>query len=126
MKRRVDLFEIFIVLGCLGFTVTISLYHLSSEGYLGLSERFWNMEWSFSENGLLLFLTWISSILTYGVVRNIFRYILMPYFILKLIYQFSCYSGIYLFSLQIWEIVWSFALVLLILFGIVFTIMVRR
>ena len=86
MKRKMDLFEVFIVLGCLIFTVVISLYHLSDEGYLGLSARFWKVEWSVSENGLLLFMTWIIASLTFGILRNTFLYILMPYFTLKIIY----------------------------------------
>lgn len=126
MKKKVDLLEVLIIVGCLLFMVAISLYHLSFNGYLGLSATFWDMEWSVAENGLFLFLTWIISILTFEVVRNVFRYILMPYFFLKLVYQFSCYSGIYLFSKQTWESIWSVILVCLILLGITYVIIMRR
>lgn len=126
MKRKVDLFEVLIIVGCLLFTIAISLYHLSFDGYLGLSATFWDAEWSIAENGLLLFLSFIVLLLTSGIIKNAFRYVLMPYFALKLVYQFSCYSGIYFWSTQVWENIWSCVLIIQIVLGIVYCLIKVR
>jgi len=57
--RKVDLIETLIVIVCSIFIVTLSLYHMSFNGYLGLSEKTWGLIWSLSENGLMLTLSFI-------------------------------------------------------------------
>lgn len=124
--RKIDLIEVYAVVACLLFAITISLYHVSFDGYLGLSERTWSVVWAVSENGFALILCHIVSIYLCGVVRKVFRYVLMPYFILKLIYHVSCYSGLYLMSKEAWEELWSYVLVVLIIVCLAYCINLIR
>jgi hypothetical protein len=111
--RKVDTIELIAVVVCLLFAIAISLYHLSYEGYLGLSESSWGTVWAISENGFSLSLVTMIGIGVYlsEVIRKIFKFVFIPYFILKLIYHYSCYSGKILLPEDSWRNVWSVALV---------------
>lgn len=124
--KKTDLIEIIPVAVCLLFAIAISLYHVSYEGYLGLPLKFWRATWAISENGFALVLCFIISLNTIGVMQMIFRWVFMPYFILKLIYHLSCYSGVYLFSVDTWENIWSVILVMLFIVSLVYCLILIR
>ena len=124
--RRVDLIEIVPVALCLLFAVAISLYHVSFDGYLGLSEKSWGTVWAIAENGFSLLLCGIVILNTSGIVRQMFQWVFVPYFVLKLVYHISCYSGLYLFSINTWEIVWSLVLVILFIVSLIYTLILIR
>lgn len=113
--KKIDVIEVCSIVTCLMFVIAISLYHVSYDGYLGLKERTWSVVWAVSENGFALALCVIVGFHSYGVVRRMFRYVLIPYFVLKLAYHVSCYSGLYLMSKKEWEGLWSYMLVALII-----------
>lgn len=102
------------------FAIAISLYHVSFEGYLGLSDKAWGSVWAISENGFSLMLCWMISMYSIGLIKNIFRWVFMPYFALKLIYHFSCFSGIYLLAKESWRDIWSVMCVCLLIVSIVY------
>ncbi len=116
--KKTDLIEIISVTLCLIFAIAISLYHVSFNGYLGLSDKFWGSLWAISENGFALTLSLIISFYFSGVMRVIFRYVFVPYFVLKLVYHFSCYSGIYLMNEKSWSNLWGVVLVILFIVGL--------
>ncbi len=116
--KRVDLIEAISVVICLSFAIMISLYHISYDGYMGLTERAWGAVWAVAENGFAMFVCFIVSIYSWGIMQKIFRYVMIPYFVLKLIYHFSCYSGIYLLSAKKWEYLWSYLAVALLIITI--------
>jgi len=108
------------------FAIAISLYHVSHEGYLGLTDAQWGSVWAISENGLSLSLCFIISVYSCGVLRIISKYVLIPYFIIKLIYHFSCYSGIILLSEEIWGVIWSYILVSLLTVCLIYCLTLTR
>ena len=111
--KKIDMIEIVPVALCLLFAIAISLYHVSFDGYLGLSEKFWSAVWAISENGFSLVLCFIVSLYSIGATKILFQYVFLPYFGLKLVYHFSCYSGLYLLPENTWVSIWSIVLVLL-------------
>lgn len=124
--KRVNLIEIVPVAMCLLFAIAISLYHVSFEGYLGLSEKSWGAVWAIAENGFSLLLCSIVILNTSGVMKVIFKWVFVPYFVMKLVYHISCYSGLHLFSVDIWEIVWSSVLVILLIASLIYTLFLIR
>ena len=105
--KRFDLTEFLITAICLMFAVIISLYHVSYNGFLGLSDKIWGSVWAISENGFMLTLSIIIILFNYGVIRTLFKYVFIPYFTIKLIYHFSCLSGVYLLAKGAWSNLWS-------------------
>jgi len=112
LSRHVE--SIMVVL-CIIFLIVISMFHLSDEGFMGLSYRTWKVIWAIAENGFALMMCGIVSLYSYGVLRTLFTWVFIPYFIIKLIYQFSCFSHIKIISAHSWENVWSLILVVLII-----------
>jgi len=121
--RRVETIAVVI---CLLFAIAISLYHVSYEGYLGLSDKFWGSLWAISENGLSLTLCFLVAIYSYGILQKLFTWLFIPYFSIKLVYHFSCYSKIYLVSSDVWRYVWSIVLIFIILIGLIIVIKKRH
>jgi len=120
--KKIDMIEKIIVAICSFFIIALTLYHISYDGYLGVSEKTWGLIWSVSENGLLLTLSFVICIAFSGIIRTFFTYIFIPYFIIKLIYQISCYSGIYIVSKKTWDNIWSFFCILSLITGIIITL----
>lgn len=118
MKRL----ETVVIMICLLFVMAISLYHVSSDGYLGLSEKSWYYVWIISENGLLLTMSFLMLLYSTCVIRKMFSYLFIPYFSLKLIYHFTCIAGIYVLSPAVWESVWVIILILLVIAALIFII----
>jgi hypothetical protein len=120
--KKVDYIELIAIAGCLIFAVAISLYHIADKdsGYLGLSISFWRSVWAIAENSFSLLLVIMMAMGMYlsSLGRKMFKYVFTPYFAMKLIYHFSCYSGWYLFSEDRWEKIWSAILVILIISGL--------
>jgi hypothetical protein len=124
--KKTDLIEIVPVAVCLLFAIAISLYHVSFEGYLGLSLKFWRSVWAISENGFSLALCVLVLIYSSGILNKLIKFVFIPYFALKLIYHLSCYSGIYLFSVDTWESIWSYVLVILFIVSLVYCLILIR
>lgn len=114
---RFDWVELLIIVTCLIFTLAISLYHISFNGFLSLSESGWGTVWAISENGLSIIMSIIIAIYSYGSIKKLFKYLFIPYFSLKLIYHASCYSGLYLMSKNAWESFWSIVMIIMIIVG---------
>lgn len=118
--RKYDLIEACLVIISILFMIVISLYHLSFEGSFGISAKTWNVIWAFAENGLALSLCVIISLYFLGIVKLIFRYVFAPYFAIKLLYHFTCLSGVKILPAPAWEVVWSFILVILFIVTIIY------
>jgi hypothetical protein len=104
------------------FMIAISLYHVSCDGFLGLSNLFWESLWAMSNNGLMLTMSFLIMLYSWGVLRLLIIWVFIPYFTIKLIYQFSVYSEVYLISPKAWEGVWSFTLVFVIIAALFITL----
>ena len=120
--KKVNMIELIQTVILLLFLIVISIYHISYDNYLGISEKNWSVIWAVAENGLLLTLVIIVNSLITGVVKIVCKWVLIPYFILKLVYHISCYSGFYLVSPRFWEIVWTLALIELIVIGLIYCV----
>lgn len=118
--KKYDLIEIYSVAICLLFAIAISLYHISFDGYLGLSETNWNVVYTICNNGFSIALCNIIILYGSSLMRKIMLIVFIPYFVVRLIYHFSCYSGVYLLAKGTWENIWSVILVILILMGLVY------
>ena len=124
--KKIDLIEIVPIVLCMAFAIVISLYHVSFEGYLGLSNKVWGSVWAIAENGFSLMLCWLVSVYSVDVIRIVFRWVFMPYFALKLIYHFSCYSDIYLLEEELWRNIWAVACICLLIVSIVYCLILIR
>jgi len=113
--KKIDSIEILMVSFCLLFTVLISLYHLSFEGYLGLTEKQWAVVWAISEEGLTFTLCTIIFLFATRFIKWFFGG-LLTYLGLKIIYHISCFGSFYLFSKETWVELWSIVLVILLIF----------
>jgi hypothetical protein len=124
--KKIDMIELVSVVICLFFAIVISLYHVSYSGYLGLTESQWSIVWAISENGLGMTMSILISLFTIGILKLMFRWVFVPYFASKLIYYFSCYSGVYLLSKRTWGDIWSFVLVFLVAGGLGYCLFLIR
>jgi hypothetical protein len=86
------------------------LFHISFDGYLGISQATWETIWAISINGFTLIIVILIANLTSDSLSSFFNQILIPYFVLKLVYDFSVFSSIYLISPERWENIWSWFL----------------
>ena len=75
MNFKFEKFEVLLIALCLLFTLVISNYHLSWNGYLGLSQERWDTIWAIFENGFSLLLCLIIIIFSYGAIRKLFKFI---------------------------------------------------
>lgn len=126
MVKKIDMIEAIVTAICLLFAVAISLYHVSKDGKFGLSQEQWRVVWAISENGLLLTMSFVIGIFGPGILRNIFRFVFAPYFLIKLIYHFSCFSGIYIISGENWKLIWSSVCVLVIVVSLLILLINRK
>ena len=120
MVQKIDWLEILIVALCIIFATTISLYHISYDGYLKLSSSEWNIVWAISENSITVIMSFLLVIFTAGAMKVLFKWLFVPYFIVKLTYHISCFAQIYLWSKEKWEIIWSTICVVLILSSLIY------
>jgi hypothetical protein len=126
MTRNNAFLEIVIVTLCIVSSILLSFYHMSYDGYLGISGKTWDILWAISENALALISSIIIFLFTYGAIKKLFLFFI-PYFIVRLIYHISCYSGIYLFSRKKWELIWGGICAIIILLGLIyFTSAIRK
>ena len=116
MVQKIDWIEFLVVAVALFFATALCLFHISDEGYLGLKSYQWDMIWAVSENGLTLWMSIIIVMLSGGIIKNVFKYIFIPYFILKMYYHIRCYSNVHMLKDR-WEDIWSVACVLLLVVG---------
>lgn len=121
--QKVDWFALRVIaIGCL-LIITASLYHTSFNGYLKLSKESWDCIWAVSQEGLLIYSFSLVIILSYGKIKTFFKYVLIPYCILKVIYHLSCYAGIYLISIETWEDIFSYLCPVICLIGIILIVL---
>jgi hypothetical protein len=118
--KKIEWTEIIMVSVCLLFAVIMSLYHISYGGYLGISERTWNVIWAIAQDSFSVALCLIISLLSVDMMRLVFRWVFIPYFLLKFIYDFSCFSGNYFLEKSTWVDIWSVVVVVIILIGAIF------
>jgi hypothetical protein len=110
MLKNLDWFEALVKIVCLVFIFSMCLFHISYDWYLGIKQATWETIWAISINGFTLVILILISNLTIGHLSYFFRWILVPYFVLKLVYDFSVFSSIYLISPERWENIWSWFL----------------
>jgi hypothetical protein len=126
-NNKVDVLEISAITLSLLFILVISQYHISYEGFRGLTENQWNRVWVIAENSLNLTMSTLITILAgSGLIRLMFKYIFIPYFIVKLIYQCSMFFQIYIVSKEWWESIWSFICVSLLTIGVFYCLRLIR
>jgi len=104
---KVDWFEALVEVVCILFLIAMSPFHISYDGYLGLTKTQWETIWAISINGFTLIILILVANLTAGQLSLFFKVVLIPYFCVKLVYDFSVFSGVYIISPQWWEDVWS-------------------
>jgi|WetSurMetagenome_2_1015567.scaffolds.fasta_scaffold00157_37 hypothetical protein len=126
MDKKINWLEIIIIVPTLLFLISISLYHISYYGYLGLPKESWGRVWSISENGLLLSLCASVLILSYGIIRKFFAVIFCPYFAMKIVYHLTYYFNIKIHDDELWDKIWSYGLVFLFLSGLIYLIILIR
>jgi hypothetical protein len=56
---------------------------------------------------------------SFGFIQKLFRFVFVPYFGIKLIYQFSRLSGVYFCTPEKWEVIWSIICVIMFIFGLI-------
>ena len=126
-NHKIDVLECSAVVLLLLFAIVIGQYHISYEGFKGLTEIEWNRVWAIAENSLTLILSILVSILAgSGVLRLMFNYIFIPYFIVKLIYHYSAFFQVYIISKEWWENLWSWICWILLSIGLVYCLMLIK
>jgi len=117
--KKVDILEFLVVILSLLFIFVISAYHLSYNGFEGLTTKQWNVIWAIAENSISLLMASLVSIYSgVGTIRLLFKWIFIPYFIIKLIYHYSAFGQIYIISEKWWENIWSFICTFLLTIGV--------
>ena len=101
------------------FVVGLILYNLSFSGFLGLSVKSWTLIWAISENGIPICLCIALLLPITEITKSIAKYVLIPYFIIRLAYHVSCYLGIYFISRVAWSWIWGIELVIAGIFGLI-------
>jgi hypothetical protein len=121
--NKIDVIEISAVVLSLIFAIVISMYHMSFNGFEGLSSSQWDTVWAIAENSLSLVMATLVSIFAgKGIIRTMFNWVFIPYFIIKLIYHYSIFSQVYILPKQSWENIWSFICVFLLGTGLFYCI----
>lgn len=121
--KKIDVVEFSAVVLSLLFAIIISLYHMSFNGFEGLTSEQWNTVWAIAENSLSLVMAALISIFAgKGIIRTMFSWIFIPYFITKLIYHYSVFTQTYLLPSKTWEDIWSFICVFLLSTGMFYCI----
>lgn len=101
-KNNIDIVDALGVIAPLAFVLLIAGYHVS-DSFIIISEKFRNIFWAVCINMLFFVMCVYVILLSYNeVVRSIYKWVMIPYIALQLLYQFSCFSGIYIFSKQTW------------------------
>lgn len=105
---KADALEIPVVVLLLLFIIVISLYHISYDGFEGLTSAEWNIVWAIAENSLTLIMSFLIRVFAgSGILRLMFSWIFIPYFIIKLFYHFTVFAEIHTLSKESWENIWS-------------------
>jgi glucan phosphoethanolaminetransferase (alkaline phosphatase superfamily) len=124
--KKVDWFAMRVItIGSL-LIILASLYHTSFNGFLNISEKLWDCAWAISQDGLLLFSFILVVILSYGVIKKFFKYVLIPICVVRLIYHLSSYFGLFLIDPEKWENLWSYLCVIVFVVGFVYCIIVLK
>jgi hypothetical protein len=86
--------NIAIVLALLS-SIALSLYHISEEGFLGLTAIGWAIVWSVAVN--LLSISFVTYIIAKerGLLRWFWGVTFLPYFVVKMLYDLSAYSSLH-------------------------------
>ena len=99
---RKDVIGLIVVSVCCLFAIAISSYHV-----FGDHSKKWNIIWAIAENGVLFTIGLYVSYLTEGFIKVFFKWVFAPYALIKLIYDVSCFAGIFLLPPTVWEFLWS-------------------
>jgi hypothetical protein len=96
------------------FLAIISVWH--AFGKIGVQP--WSAIYFLSNH---LFVIYLASIIyfTVGIIelQKIMKFLVIPYFVLKIIYQILIWVGVYMGSEKLWEHIWSLILVFIIFFA---------
>jgi len=84
-------------------SMALSFYHISKDGFLGLTAIGWAVVWSVAVN--ILSISFVLYIITKesGLMRKFWGATFLPYFFVKLVYDISAYGHIYILPLQWWN-----------------------
>jgi len=113
--KRIDLVDLIGIIPPILFIVIISIFHYKSNPSGG-----WSVVWVLSENMLLLSMSLTIIVLSYsGILRNFFKYVFAPYFLVKCIYHIFCYLQIYIMPYDAWKKFWIGIIFLIFILGFI-------
>lgn len=98
--------------------IIMTLYHV----FATADNRIWSVVWSINENVMCVLFCW--AILTFkkdGILRELFTWPLMSYFVLRGIYYVNCYWGVHIAS----DTVWNSIMITPLILGIIYCTYLR-
>jgi hypothetical protein len=125
MVKKIDWIEFFGAVAWLLSLTALSLYQMSDVGILKLSNEVRGSVWAFAENSLCLTLV-ILGILYFPGFLRLLAWASAPYFLIKMVYHFSCYSGLYLLPKEKWQNLWAYISVFCLILSLLYIIYLIR
>ena len=114
MRKNIDWIEVLISIIPVIFIGIISIWH--AFGKVGVQP--WKAIYFLSNHLFFIYFAVVIILVShYSLVRRIMAYIIIPYFTIKIIYQFAIWAGFTIESDRIAEIAWSFIFILTTLIG---------
>jgi len=114
MKRKVDWIELFILVMPILFLSIISVWH--AFGVNGVQP--WKAIYFLSNH---LFIIYLATIIYFTVgipeLQKIMKYLVIPYFYFKIVYQLLIWFKVNIGSEKLWEHIWSIILIIVLLIG---------
>lgn len=96
------------------FMLIIGAYHA---GLFGDKYAIW---WTYANHLLIITMGVVIILLTYSEkMRNIYKYVVIPYFALKLFYHLVCNYNWYIVSPKTWQLIWNEVLILVAISGLI-------
>lgn len=120
--NKIDGLELILILIPLFFIFTISLYHgFGVESKYGEPLNFWFYLHLFSHHLLIIYLAITVGMLSYYIwLKKLMYYLIVPYFILKLLYTVLLIFRIRIGSGEMWVYIWGIICILTIITGGIF------
>jgi hypothetical protein len=103
MSNKKNTIETITVILVLVAIIAMSFYHISTKATLGLSLQAWHCIWSFSDTVFTVLMCFLISYLSTGIIKRLFGWPLMLYFIFRGIYYLTIYCNVYVFDIWTWN-----------------------
>lgn len=91
-----------------------TVYHI-----LGTTSVKWNVFACLIDNLLVLSMSFLLLNFKNLTLKRLVKYVFIPYFLLKCIYQITCYFQVKILPAKVWDFIWTYILVACILIGLV-------